>query len=121
MTYHYLASPYTHRNASVMDDRYQQALAALEWLLAKRVWTYSPIVHCHPLAMQYNLPRDAQFWASYNRAMLVPAASLIVLCIDGTHISKGIDLERRIAHEEHIPLQWMHPAKDGYYLEKDKS
>jgi hypothetical protein len=118
MSYAYLASPYTHPHLRVMRERYSQALPALNWLLSKRIWTFSPIVHCHSLAERFGLPRDMDFWASYNRAMLVPASTLIVLTIDGWTLSRGIDSELRIAAEEHIPIKYLDHTPQGYILKE---
>jgi Domain of unknown function (DUF1937) len=114
MTYHYLASPYTHPSPAVMEQRYELAQNALNWLLAKRVWAYSPIVHCHPLVARFDLPRHADFWASFNRAMLSPAIGLLILDIDGWTTSKGIELEIRVAHEERTPISLLRPTGHTY-------
>jgi hypothetical protein len=119
MSYVYLASPYSHANPRVMQDRYERAMTALNWLINQRIWTYSPIVHCHELAGRFNLPKDIDFWASYDRAMLVPAKALIILTIDGWTISRGIDLERRIALEERIPIKYLNHDIKGYVLHEE--
>ena len=59
MSYVYLASPYTHEDPEVMNRRYEQTA---EWV-ANRLKEYggpviySPILHCHYMAVTYNLPK----------------------------------------------------------------
>jgi hypothetical protein len=98
MTYTYLASPYTHPIPSIQRDRYQAALKCTHWLLTQRIWAYSPIVHCHTLALQYDLPTDFAFWQDYNIAMIVPAEGFMILALEGWDVSKGVAAEINIAH-----------------------
>jgi hypothetical protein len=120
MTYHYLASPYTHPELDVMDHRYEAAMSALNYLLQCRMWTYSPIVHCHELAKTHHLPRHAGFWRSYNRAMLDSARSLIILTIDGWDDSVGVADEMKTAKRLHLPTSFLHPNGDSYTLRSVK-
>ena len=83
MTNVYLASQYSHPNPEVREARFKAAEAATVHLLKKRIWTYSPIVHCHALAKEYKLPGDFAFWQDYNVTMLAAARELIVLYILG--------------------------------------
>jgi hypothetical protein len=109
MTYSYLASPYNHPTPSIMQDRYQAALRITVHLLSKRIWTYSPIVHCHTLALQNNLPTDHGYWMDYNRAMLMPAQELLILTLSGWDDSKGIAEEINIAHATNKPIRFIAP------------
>jgi Domain of unknown function (DUF1937) len=96
--YSYLASPYTHSDLEVMEWRYREAMRCVHWLLERRIWVYSPIVHCHELAKQHELPRDAEYWAYYNRAMLGPASELLILGLDGWQESAGVAAEIKFAY-----------------------
>lgn len=109
MSYNYLASPYSHRDTAMMESRYEAALEALGWLLKRKIWTYSPIVHCHTLARHKDLPTDANYWIPFNRAMLKLASTLIILKIDGWDISAGIKLEMKWAAEDSIPINSLRP------------
>lgn len=97
MSFFYLASPYSHPNPAVMEARFLAAEALLAHLLKSKTWVYSPIVHCHTLANRHNMPTDAQFWASYNLAMLHRASGLYVFTLPGWSESKGVEKEMQWA------------------------
>lgn len=107
MGFKYLASPYSHPDAAVRHDRFTYAQNAVVHLLSKREWTYSPIVHCHTLAVAHNLPMDADAWWDYNRAMLAASSGLIVLKIDGWDTSVGVAQELSYARDNNIPWSYL--------------
>jgi hypothetical protein len=117
MSFHYLASPYTHKDPDVMNRRNLEAMECLHWLLEHRVWTYSPIVHCHPIALRWALPRSNDFWKEYNRNMLERARSMLILKVDGWESSEGIRDETDFARKRKIEVTFIAPIKDGYLLE----
>ena len=104
MSYHYLASPYSSPDPAISAQRALAAQRATAWLLAQRIWVYSPIVHCHELALAHSLPKDFFFWRDYNFAMLERARGLIVLMIDGWRESKGVSAEISYAKELALPI-----------------
>lgn len=114
MSYSYLASPYTHPQLYVELERYHAAERAAVWLLQRKVWVYSPIVHCHPLALKYKLPTDYDFWRQYNQAMIMSAYDLIVLALDGWANSKGVKDEIKLATQLGLQVFLMEPNSDGY-------
>lgn len=85
----YLASPYsgTRDEESI---RYFQAMKATARLLKSGIIVYSPIVHCHNMAIMYKLPKDFKFWQWYNEAMIEVAEGLCVLKLKGWEESKGV-------------------------------
>lgn len=103
----YLASPYTHPDPLVREERYIRTAATLATLLRNRVWTYSPIVHCHELAKTWGLPHDAKFWFDYDMAMLAKADSLSVLMLDGWHKSVGVKGEMAAAKALGLPITFI--------------
>lgn len=107
MSYAYLASAYSDPSPIVREARYQAALSATASLLQKYVWTFSPIVHCHELAIAHALPYEFEFWERYSRAMLAAANRLIILRSDGWEASTGIAAERAYAEENHIPWEYL--------------
>jgi Domain of unknown function (DUF1937) len=107
--YKYLASPYTHADSDVMENRYIQARNCTAWLLSLKIWVYSPIVHCHELAKYHELPRDADYWWEYNKAMLEPASELIVLALDGWQDSTGVAKEVGLADRLKKSISFISP------------
>lgn len=115
MSYTYIASPYSHPNPRVRADRYRQALDFVHWALEHKIWCYSPIVHCHELAVIYKLPFDISHWREYNEAMLQGCKHLIVLKLEDWDKSKGVDHEIRFADSLGKPISYMSPASVNAY------
>jgi len=104
MSYIYLASPYSHSSHVVMQDRYKRAAAVTAHFLRNHRYVYSPIVHCHELARQHDLPRHFGFWQDYNVAMLRMAKELRVIPLIGWKDSKGVQYEIDVAKRIGIPV-----------------
>jgi len=116
MSFYYLASPYTHESLEVMEGRYAAALHCLQWLIKRRIWVYSPIVHCHHVAINYVMPKDNDFWKEYNREMLDEASGLIILKIDGTAISVGVQDEIKYFEKSAKRVNIIVPVSENEYM-----
>lgn len=106
MSFTYIASPYTHPNEDVIQSRYLVTLAYTSFLLHNKKYVFSPIVHCHPLAVIANIPRNFSFWRHYNEAMLSKAKKLIVLQLPGWKQSQGVNFETAYAIGKDIPIAY---------------
>lgn len=115
MSYIYLASPYSHPDPRVRRERYFAAQDCVTWMLARKIWVYSPIVHCHFMAIDHELPKDATFWREYNRVMLKSAVALWILQISGWMDSEGVYDEVESAEEFNLPNGRIKPTGDGTY------
>ena len=93
MSFIYIASPYTHPDPRIRQDRYLQASYYVVQLLSQRKFPYSPIVANHHLAMEFGLKHKAVDWMAYNFAMLSSAKELHVLALDGWNESLGVTAE----------------------------
>lgn len=102
----YLASPYTHADPAVMEQRYEDVLEVVASLAASSLVVYSPIVHFHEVAKKYNLPRDYAFWQIQNIGMLKKADYVMVLRLEGWETSVGICGELEQANALHIPVTY---------------
>jgi len=100
----YLASPYSHPEESVREDRFQAACEASGGLMKKGYRVFSPIAHTHPIAVKCDLPKGWDYWEQYDRVMIEASSHLIVLMIDGWMDSKGVEAERRIAESLDMPV-----------------
>lgn len=101
--YDYLASPYTHHDSVIRHKRYEQARHALYLLLSRRIPAYSPIVHCHHLSLNHDMPHDAEFWQWYDFNMIDPCRRLIVLQLPGWKESVGVTAELQYAEKIGTP------------------
>lgn len=109
--FYYLASPYSDPDPMVREHRYLAAAAALKVLLANRIWTYSPIVHCHELSKLWSLPGDAAFWQEYDAAMIRACCGLFILRLEGWHTSVGVTAERKLATELGKSITYIMPGE----------
>jgi len=116
VSYIYLASPYTHSDEKVMEDRYNAVVDAVAFLTNGKYHVYSPILHFHPVAVKHSLPRDAEFWRESNEIMLYPAGLMYVLAIPGWDESKGVRHEIMIARQLETSIRLMNPDETFQYL-----
>lgn len=113
--YAYLASPYSHENKQIMEQRFHEVKAATAWLLQRNDWVYSPIVHCHQLALDHQLPTDFKFWKNYDKVMILNSSQFYILKIHGWVNSKGVTGEIKIAAEFGIPQYEVNPITEDQY------
>lgn len=109
MSLAYLASPYSHSDEKVREQRFLSACAAASRLMREGKHVFSPIAHTHPIA-QFGLPLDWDFWGEYDRKFLAVCESMIVLTLDGWEKSKGVGAEMQIARDMNIPITFMEPV-----------
>jgi len=111
----YIASPYSDESPTTVNINFEtvERFVASEFKrrLAARSYTetsqidlglYSSIVHCHEMAIKYNLPTDASFWWEYNKAMMIASHEMIVLTFGNWE--KSIGVQREIAYMQGIGL-----------------
>lgn len=102
----YLASPYSHSEAVVREERFRAACRATARLIAAGHVVFSPIVHGHPL-VHHGLPTDWSFWERFDRDHLVRCDEVVVLTLDGWRESVGVAAEIRIAEELGKPVRYL--------------
>lgn len=102
----YLASPYTANPEEnfLLAEKY----AASQIIEGHPI--FSPIVHCHEMAIKYNMPKDYGFWRTYALNMLQAAAALLVLMLPGWKESVGVTDEIAFATRNEIPIFYVDPA-----------
>jgi len=105
----YLASPYSHPNPAVRDERYHAACTAVAKLLREGHAVFSPIIHSHPL-VSHGLPTDWSFWERQDLAHLQRCDELVVLMLDGWEQSVGVQAEIQHAAELGKPVWYRAPV-----------
>lgn len=103
----YLASPYTAKSKELQEANYQSVLRFTGRLLAKRHKVWSPVVHCHVLALLYDLPTDHLFWKELNHDFIRRCDELWVAKIGGWEYSLGIEDEVNFANMISIPVKYV--------------
>lgn len=94
----YLASPYSHPEAAVRQQRYEAAVAACAELWRRGHVAFSPIAHSHPISM-HGIEGTWEEWLEFDTAILAICDEVRVLTIDGYGKSRGVLEELRIARE----------------------
>jgi hypothetical protein len=100
----YIASPYSHPDASVREQRFRAVAAFQSVLISCGLTCYSPIVASHPLAELFQLPGDAEFWKRQNQAMMEACAQLYILHLPGWESSIGVGWEISLARSLGKPI-----------------
>lgn len=109
----YLASPYTHKDRSVMIERFDKVTAVAANLINRGLIIYSPIMHFHPIAERHDLPRNFGFWKEVNLQILARCDELYILDLLGTYESEGVKAERTFAAIKGIPTRTINPVAYG--------
>lgn len=98
----YIATPYSHSDEAVRELRYKHACVLWRYLLVRGHDAFSPIVHAHPTAVRYAMPKGHEFWERWNRGMLDLARELIVAELPGWEESKGVRKEMAHAYKRKL-------------------
>lgn len=102
----YLASPYSHDSARIMEERYRNAAAFTSRMMRAGHVIFSPIVYGHQLAEAQSLPTDAQWWKEFNETIIRACSDMWVLRLAGWEYSKGVQMEIALANELNMPLYY---------------
>ena len=94
----YLASPYTHPDPNVVEQRFDSIARTAGALMREGLTVYSPIVHCHPIAQRCELPTEWEYWEAVDREMIEKCDEVWVVMIPGWNTSKGVTAEVGIAN-----------------------
>jgi hypothetical protein len=103
----YFGTPYSDVNPAVVNERVHLTLVATASLIRRGLVIYSPIAHCHDLALRFGLPTDAAFWERINRDFLEAAKEFYALCIPGWRTSIGLTREFEIARQLKLPIGYV--------------
>lgn len=103
---YYLASPYSHKEREVMNERAEVATKAAVDLLHKGIFVFAPIPYNAPWE-KYGLPGDWGFWQEFDKAFVSRMDAVVVLTIDGWDRSTGVTAEIKFAEENRIPVYYL--------------
>jgi hypothetical protein len=92
-----------------MEERFDAVCRKAGELMNRGEVVYSPIAHCHPIAVRVGLPRDWTFWHKFDREMLRCASEVRVLKLPGWDRSEGVTAECAIAQELGAPVTEIDP------------
>lgn len=110
MSFWYLASPYS-KYPFGLNAAFEAVCQARGLLVKAKIPCFSPIIHCHPVAMICNIdPLDYKIWLLSEEPILRAAKGLIVLKLESWEISYGIGVEMGVFRSEKKPIVYMTPS-----------
>ena len=104
----YLASPYSHPDPEVREQRFRDACEATALLIHEGNIVFAPIVHSHSL-VGYGLPAGWDFWEQFASEHIRRCDEVVILTLDGWRDSEGVQAEIRIAGELGLPVRYLAP------------
>ena len=107
MSYIYLASPYSHPEATVRQERFVAACKKSAQYAVKGIPVFCPIAHTHHMAdyMPEDKRMDFALWMKLDLPLVRMASEVHVLCIDGWRSSRGVTREIEFATQCGIPVK----------------
>ena len=111
----YLATPYSHPNPDIRQQRFDLVNRVALRLIRQGYFVYSPITHNHPLAILGELPVGWEYWKEHDYLLLSKCTKLMVLYVDGWMESVGVKAEITYAAKLGIPMEFIDP-----YLHTDE-
>src|SRR5690349_4954373 len=111
MSLTYLASPYTHADPKVREERYHAACRAAARLMLAGKTIFCPSAHSHPIAMHMpdGCAVDAKLWQKQDEPYVSMCDEVIVLMLDGWENSGGVRHEINEATQRGIPVTYERP------------
>lgn len=107
MGYAYLACPYSHPSVAVREARYVTICRIAGSLFNTGTFVFSPIAHCHKIAIVCDMPKEIGFWRAYDNIMLDTCDKLIIAKMDGWEESAGVKHETEYAMQNGIPIEYL--------------
>lgn len=102
----YLASPFSHPDFAVREQRFEAACRVAAQLTRQGKTVFSPVVHSYHLC-QHGLPSDWQFWQQHDLAFLAMCDEVAVLKLDGWQQSIGVQAEIAAAKALGKPVSFL--------------
>ncbi len=103
----YLATPYSHSDAHVREERFQRVTMAAAMLINMGYAVISPITHNHNIIKTGKVPGLWDYWGKFDSLHLEHADMLVVLRLPGWDKSVGVAAEIEIATKRGIPIYYL--------------
>lgn len=109
MEYIYLASPYSHHEESVREERFRAACKKASEYISNGIAVFCPIAHTHHIAdhMDESARMDFELWMEADLPLVHHAKEVHVLRLEGWEHSRGIRREIEYARERGIPVVYI--------------
>jgi len=103
----YLASPYSHSEKDIVDQRFHRISLIASILNSKGIVALSPITYGHTLLTYTPMPTDWEFWRNFCLSFLQNSSELWVVKMDGWNKSSGVAEEIEFAIKNSIPIKYI--------------
>jgi hypothetical protein len=108
----YLATPYSHDDPVVMQDRFHKVTIASGQMIKEGIINFSPITQSHEQAIRVKLPTHWKFWKTIDTEFLKRSDELHVLALPGWQESEGVTAEIGIMKELNKQIKYLILDKD---------
>lgn len=96
----YLCSVYSlNADAELMEKRYNYAAKRTAKFMIEGHTIFCPINHCHPIAVQWDMPKTWDFWRRHDLNYIAASDVVWVLKMPYWKDSVGINAEIKFARE----------------------
>ena len=100
----YFASPYSHNDPKVVQERVQKTSEMVAKLVSEGNVVISPIVYGHNLLQFQDMPSDWEFWKNFCQTFLKKSDEMVVYMLDGWYKSTGVMSEIELAKKLGIKI-----------------
>ncbi len=91
-----------------MQQRFEMTCLFAGKLIQMGIFAFSPIAHNIPILKAANLNAGWDTWKLFDTTMLLQSERVMVLCLPGWELSKGISAEIKTAEDAGIPVEYVH-------------
>lgn len=113
----YLALPYSHPVASVVQQRYEVSLDVAVRLMQNGEVIISPIAHSHAIAMRNPaIANDFESWRELDETLILASDTVYVLTLEGWEDSYGVQQEVEFAIARDIPVVYIDENGDPVHV-----
>lgn len=106
----YLASPYTHKDMFVQEQRWIDVSRAAGHFVKRGKTVFCPIAMSHSIAIHGGIGGDFSVWEELDRDYLRHSKEFYALGLNGWGQSTGLNSEWKYARELGLPCYWVDPA-----------
>jgi len=113
----YLASPYTHPDPAVRQERFEAVCRVAGKLIRGGELVFSPIIQTHEIATRAAMDYTWEAWRAYDEQMLrliaADGGSFGVLQLPGWRASVGMRDEQKLAEQLGMVIRYIVPLESA--------
>lgn len=102
----YVAGPYYHADAAVIERRMELVYTLLAQLTARGNNVVTPML-MHAVVLRYDLPNNYEYWGKLSEDLLSRCDEMVVLKTEGWDKSMGLMAEIKLCEAKGIPYRFV--------------